>query len=40
MDMIETDSLRRNVFHYAVSKPDTLRNLLENAETVRISFIN
>ncbi|CAB3995209.1 transient receptor potential cation channel subfamily A member 1-like, partial [Paramuricea clavata] len=33
MDMIETDNLQRNVFHYAVSKPDTLRKLLENAET-------
>ncbi|CAB3999948.1 transient receptor potential cation channel subfamily A member 1-like isoform X1, partial [Paramuricea clavata] len=32
-DMKETDDLRRNVFHYAVSRPDTLRKLLENAET-------
>ena len=34
--MKETDDLRRNVFHYAVSRPDTLRKLLENAETVSL----
>lgn len=32
----ETDIRCRNVFHYAVSKPDTLKQLLENAETVNL----
>ena len=33
-ELKETDSFCRNVFHYAVSKPDTLKQLLENAKTV------
>ena len=33
--MMENDSLQRNIFHYAVSKPGTLRKLLKNAKTVR-----
>lgn len=33
-ELKETYSFGRNVFHYAVSKPDTLKQLLENAETV------
>ncbi|XP_028398166.1 transient receptor potential cation channel subfamily A member 1-like isoform X2 [Dendronephthya gigantea] len=32
LDIKETDNYQRNVFHYAVSKPDTLRKLLENAK--------
>ncbi|CAB3983037.1 ankyrin repeat [Paramuricea clavata] len=33
LGMKESDSLQRNVFHYAVSKPDTLKTLLEMVGT-------
>ncbi|XP_028396650.1 serine/threonine-protein phosphatase 6 regulatory ankyrin repeat subunit B-like [Dendronephthya gigantea] len=32
LDIRETDDYRRNAFHYAVSKPDTLKKLLENVK--------
>ena len=35
LDIKEIDIFQRNAFHYAVSKPDILRKLLKQSETVK-----
>ena len=34
------DSCDRNVIHYAVSKPESLRKILENPETVKFENVH
>lgn len=38
LDIKATDNFQRNAFHYAVSKPDTLRILLEKLTEI-VSFV-
>ena len=39
LDVEKTDNFQRNVFHYAVSKPDALRTILNQLKTVKFENV-
>ena len=39
LDVKKIDNFQRNVFHYAVSKPDTLRTILNQLKTVKFKNV-
>ena len=39
-DFKKRDSFQRNLIHYAVSKPETLRKILKYSKTVKFETVN